>query len=188
MTKTFLCEGLTSASDCTPGIDFNFPAVIGSADLGDNHTSSVPNGSSNRITHSWTTVAGEPDLTNWINGTYRFRMNVSTLQITSYAAEQRRVASTCTPLQTLGTSSTQASTGTFTYDISIDPGTGTDTDRFQGRLLANNSEGMAKNFRCRTTQADPNDTLLEGPWTAASAFSGVPVVGVLVPLMRRRRM
>ena len=166
MVTQYKCEGdAATDSDCTPA-SYNKKAIEGSvADVA--AMSETVAATSTEITHAWTTEADIPSVADWPNGDYTFQTRIGVLGVDSYQAIILRTNSACTIGQTLGTSTAQTSTGTFTYTISLDPTAGLRTDRMQGRIFATNDNSCAKNIRANPNIAEPNHIYLEGPWTAA---------------------
>lgn len=148
-------------------------------------------GSSDALTHVWTTVAGSPNDANWPNGAYRCQFDVSSvMRVTSYgflpqggsSGHMARVNSGVDTDEQTWTQDESAFSGTGIKQAShtIDPGAGAAGDRFECLLACLNNDTMEGTLE---VQSDDSDSFADGPWTAAAVDDNIDVKHASDPVM-----
>jgi len=167
MTITYQLDGDGGAThSCTPALGANKQALASRV----NNTAitrSVLKLTVDELSISHTTSAGNPGDANWALGDYIGSLEVSgNPPLGGLKIRLRRVNSSCTEQEVLGTSSLLTGTGVKSFTVNIDPSAGATGDLYQMIVLGtNNNEQMDEPL---TIVVNDVDSKMEGPWTAAA--------------------
>jgi len=127
----------------------------------------IGGGTTDEVSHTYTLVANVPNLTEWPSGNYIARVNCSVIDAdVTFKIAICRVDSTGTLVSTLGTGSSESTTGfkSFTHNLAS-PLTVNSGDRLQIRILVSRAANHGNQELALTVGTSGSESRIETPIT-----------------------